>query len=161
MWIWLLVAVAAAIGELLTTDLFLAAVALAAVVAAITALLLPVALQVLIFAVLSLVGIFVFRPFIKHSLGIDSAVTVFGQTTEAHLAGRQATVTQLVDSAGGQIRIGQGEFWSARSYNPEDVIQPGQRVEIVLVDGLTALVESVQPLPALESSPDVTSQKGI
>jgi membrane protein implicated in regulation of membrane protease activity len=157
MWIWLLVAVVAAIGEMLTTDLFLASVAAAAVLAALVSGVAGGVFQVLIFAIASLIGIFVLRPLIKHSLGIDSTTTIVGPVNQTYIVGRRGIVTQEVDTAGGQIRIGQGEFWSARSYITNGKLPVGAPVEVVLVDGLTALVAPAES-PALESdtAPEAT-----
>jgi hypothetical protein len=44
------------------------------------------------------------------------------------------------------LRIGDGEFWSARSYDPDDLIPVGASAEIEVVDGLTVLVSPVVPL---------------
>lgn len=157
-WIWLVIAVAAAIGELLTFDLFLASLSVAAVAAGATAaLLISGPIQVVVFAVISLLGIAVFRPLIKHTLGIDSAMTIHGPVVHSHLAGRRAIVTQTVSGIGGQIRLGQGEFWTARSYDPDETIKAGEPVEIVFVDGLTALVEPVAPRLELETERKETS----
>ena len=40
---------------------------------------------------------------------------------------------------GGQVKIG-GEIWSARSYDEDDVFEPGARVEVMKIEGATALV---------------------
>jgi hypothetical protein len=76
-------------------------------------------------------------------------------------------VTRTVDSAGGQVRIGDGEFWSARSYDPDDLIPVGASADVVVVDGLTVLVSPVVPLTleddtqlALQDDAQVTSKKG-
>jgi membrane protein implicated in regulation of membrane protease activity len=159
-WTWLVVAVLAAIGEIVTFDLFLASVAAAAVITAVIAIVLQVViLQVAVFAGLSLVGIGFVRPAIKHALGIESASHLTGAVPQSHLAGRRGVVTRAIDAAGGQIRIGVGEFWSARAYDPSDTIPVGTPVEVVLVDGLTALVERVEQ-SALPADTDVLSQKG-
>jgi membrane protein implicated in regulation of membrane protease activity len=159
-WTWLVVAVLAAIGEIVTFDLFLASVAAAAVITAVLAVLIPIVIiQVAAFAGLSLVGIAFVRPAIKHALGIESVTHLTGAVPQSYLAGRRGVVTQAVDGSGGQIRIGQGEFWSARSYDPSDTIPVSTPVEVVLVDGLTALVERVAP-PILAADTDVVSQKG-
>lgn len=160
--IWLLVAILAAIGEVVTTGLFLATVAAAAVVAAIASLVIhALVIQLALFAVLSLVGILLVRPILVRLLGIDSLSHAAGTSTQAHIVGRRATVTRTVDAHGGQIRIGQSEFWSARSYDANQRILPGKSVEIVLVDGITALVDPVpaalshEPLASIESTEGV------
>lgn len=160
--IWLLVAIIAAIGEVVSTGLFLATVAAAAVVTAVVAILIPsLVLQIGLFAVLSLLGILLVRPTLVRMLGIDALSHAAGSSTQSHIVGRQATVTRTVDAHNGQVRIGQGEFWSARSYDANKRILPGKTVEIVLVDGITALVDPVpaalshEPLASIESTEGV------
>jgi membrane protein implicated in regulation of membrane protease activity len=168
MWLWLVVALLAGMGEVLTTGLFLAIVAVAAVITAIVSLLLPIALvQVALFAGLSLGGIAFIRPVLIRSLGIDALAHGSGHVTQSQIVGRRATVTRTVDSAGGQVRIGDGEFWSARSYDPDDLIPVGASAEVMVVDGLTVLVSPVVPLTleddaqlALQDDAQVTSKKG-
>jgi membrane protein implicated in regulation of membrane protease activity len=168
MWLWLVVALLAGIGEVLTTGLFLAIVAVAAVITAIVSLLLPFALvQVALFAGLSLGGIAFIRPVLIRSFGLDALAHGSGRVTQSQIVGRRATVTRTVDSAGGQVRIGDGEFWSARSYDPDDLIPVGASAEIMVVDGLTALVSPIVPLTleddaqlALQDDAQVTSKKG-
>jgi membrane protein implicated in regulation of membrane protease activity len=160
MWVvWLVVAVAAAIGEMMTVGLFLAAFAVAAVLTAMVALVPGTfILQVPIFAALSLVGIAVFRPVVLGVLGWHPAEQISGPVMQRHMVNKRAVVTRTVDSAGGQVRVGEGEFWSARSFDPADVMEPGTSVEIVLVEGLTALVAPVVQ-SQLESSQVI--EKGI
>jgi hypothetical protein len=55
------------------------------------------------------------------------------------LVGRKAVVTRQVDAAGGRILVG-GEEWSARSYLDGQVLVEGQTVDIVQIEGATALV---------------------
>jgi membrane protein implicated in regulation of membrane protease activity len=168
MWLWLVVALLAAVGEVLTTSLFLAIVALAAVITAIVALILPFTLvQVALFAGMSLGGIAFIRPALVRSFGIDSLSNSSGRVTQSQIVGRRATVTRTVDSAGGQVRIGDGEFWSARSYDPDDLIPVGASAEIMVVDGLTALVSPVVPITLeddstlmLQDDTQLTSKKG-
>src|SRR5438309_1109855 len=118
MWIWLVVAVVAAIGELLSYDLFLGAVAAAALITGVLAVPIHVvALQVVVFAGLSLVGIAFVRPVVKRMLGIEGLAHDPGALPQTHLHGRRAVVTELVDASGGQIRIGEGEFWTARPFD--------------------------------------------
>jgi membrane protein implicated in regulation of membrane protease activity len=48
-------------------------------------------------------------------------------------------VLQRVDQNGGRVKIG-GEEWSARAYMPDQVLEPGTEVEVVQIEGATALV---------------------
>ncbi|MGH2442574.1 MAG: NfeD family protein [Chloroflexota bacterium] len=161
--IWLIVAIVAAIGEMATTGLFLATFAGAAAITAIVSLVIPFAvIQLPIFAGLSLVGIAVIRPVLIQILGIDAVSQIAGPVTHSHIIGRRAIAVQPIDAHGGQIRIGQGEFWSAHSYDGESTIPIGEQVEIVLVDGIVALVAPVKPLslPESESSDSLPSERG-
>jgi membrane protein implicated in regulation of membrane protease activity len=156
-WIWIVVALLAAIGELLSTGLFLACLSVAAIVAAGVAVIFAgaVALQVVVFAVASLVAIAVFRPIAVRALGWHPATPLGNPAVQSHIINRRATVTRAVDSSGGQIRIGEGEFWSARAFDPSDAMPVGSKVDVVLVDGVTALVTAVeQPALAVEQSPE-------
>jgi membrane protein implicated in regulation of membrane protease activity len=57
----------------------------------------------------------------------------------AALVGQRAVVLQRVDAQSGQIKLG-GEVWTARPYDEDDVYEPGQRVDVMKIDGATALV---------------------
>jgi len=61
------------------------------------------------------------------------------RTNTAALIGTRATVLERVDADGGRVKIG-GEVWSARCYDEECVIEPGKRVEVLQIEGATALV---------------------
>jgi membrane protein implicated in regulation of membrane protease activity len=61
------------------------------------------------------------------------------RTGTAALTGARAVVLKRVDRDGGLVRIG-GEDWSARAYMEGDVYEPGDRVEVVKIEGATALV---------------------
>ena len=55
------------------------------------------------------------------------------------LKGRQALVLERVDSRGGQVKLG-GEIWSARSYDVTLVFEAGEEVDVVEIQGATAVV---------------------
>jgi membrane protein implicated in regulation of membrane protease activity len=61
------------------------------------------------------------------------------RTGTAALVGARAVVLQRVDENGGRIKLG-GEEWSARSFVPDQVFEPGARVEVAEIQGATALV---------------------
>ena len=134
---WAIAAVLLAIGEIFTPGLFfLGPVALAAVAAAVAALVdAPVWLQVLVFALSSLASLGLVRPIARAHLRMPVAI----RTGTAALEGGRAVVLQRVDLNGGLVRIG-GEEWSARAYMPDQVLEPGTQVEVVKIEGATALV---------------------
>jgi len=61
------------------------------------------------------------------------------RTGTAALVGRSALVQQEVNGHGGRVRIG-GEEWSARSYDETLVIPVGATVDVIQIEGATALV---------------------
>lgn len=143
LWLWLLLVLLAILAELLTTGLVLAGVAAAALVAAGVAILVPsVVVQALAFAVGLAVYLLALRPVLTRMVG-KSTRALPASADQSRLAGRRAVVLQKVDRDGGQIRVGHSEFWSARTYNDDEVISPGATVEIILLDGLTALVAPI------------------
>jgi membrane protein implicated in regulation of membrane protease activity len=134
---WVIAALLLAVGEIFTPGLFfLGPVALAAVVGALVAVAHgPVWLQVIAFAAASLASLGFLRPLARAHLRMPPAL----RTGTAALQGAKATVLQRVDQSGGRVRIG-GEEWSARAYMPDQVIEPGTQVEVVEIQGATALV---------------------
>jgi membrane protein implicated in regulation of membrane protease activity len=132
---WAIAAVLLAIGEIFTLGFFLGALALAAAVAAVVALAAPVWLQVLVFVAASLASIGLLRPLARAHLRTPPAM----RTGTAALVGARATVLERVDGAGGTVKIG-GEIWTARSYLEDAVYEPGTRVDVLKIEGATALV---------------------
>ena len=135
--IWAILAVLLALGELATPGLFfLGPVALAAVAAAVVALVGgAVVVQLLAFIVGSIATVAFLRPIARRHLHMPAAL----RTGTAALEGTKAVVLQRVDVNGGRVRIG-GEEWSARAYMEDQVLEPGTRVEVVKIEGATALV---------------------
>ena len=134
--IWLIVAGALAVGEVATLGLVLGLVALAAVAASLVALAgqgLAFQLAALVVASVALLG--VVRPVARRHLQTPRAI----RTGTAALVGAKALVLERVDAHGGRVKIG-GEVWSARSFDEEQVIEPGATVEVFRIEGATALV---------------------
>ena len=57
----------------------------------------------------------------------------------AALVGRTALVLAETNGHGGRVRIG-GEEWSSRSYDETLVIPAGATVDVIQIEGVTALV---------------------
>lgn len=137
---WLIWAIAAAllsIGELLTPGMFfLGPVALAAIASGLVALAgVGVVLQLVVFIVGAMGSVWFLRPIARRHLHMPAAL----RTGAAALEGTKAVVLQRVDLNGGRVKIG-GEEWSARAYLEDQVLEPGARVEVVKIEGATALV---------------------
>jgi membrane protein implicated in regulation of membrane protease activity len=135
--LWIIVAVVLLLGEVFTPGLFiLGPIALAAVAAAIVSLFGVGAIaQVIVFIAGSLASVALIRPIARSHLRMPAAI----RTGTAALTGAKAVVLQRVDSDGGRVKIG-GEEWSARAYMDGQVFEPGTRVEVVKIEGATALV---------------------
>ena len=135
--LWVLVAVALAVGEILTPGLFfLGPVALAAGAAAVADLLGAGTIGALVvFIVCSIASLAILRPIARRHIRQPS----ISRTGTDALVGRKALVTRQVDALGGRVRVG-GEEWSARAYLDDQVLVEGQTVDIVQIEGVTALV---------------------
>jgi len=152
-WLWGLLGLLALAGESVSMALFLLNVGIAAFVAALLSYLgLQPAIQVGVFAMLSALLVTLARPrMLQVLLGRKSPALPIAGT----LVDRVATVTDTVTAEGGMIRVGKGEFWTARPSGPVEAIEPGQRVRIARVDGLTAYVEPIRaPEPAERTALD-------
>ncbi|MFJ3706371.1 MULTISPECIES: NfeD family protein [Streptomyces] len=136
-WVWWLIgAVGLGIPLVLTAmpefGMFAVGAVAAAVVAALGG---GVVAQVLVFVLVSVALIAVVRPIAArhrasrspHATGIDA------------LKGRQAVVLERVDGSGGRIKLA-GEVWSARSLDADQIFEPGRQVDVVDIDGATAVV---------------------
>ena len=134
---WVVIAVVLAIGEVLTPGLFfLGPVALAAAAAAVAgALGAGGPVSVLVFLVASAVSLALLRPIARRHVHLPA----ISRTGTDALVGRHAVVTRQVDSSGGRVRIG-GEEWTARPYDPGVVIAQGTDVDVLAIEGVTALV---------------------
>lgn len=134
--IWVLVAVALAIGEVMTLGFWLGAIALVAVLSAtVAALGLALGWQLAVFVAGSAASVLVLRPIARRHLVYPAAL----RTGTAALVGARAVVVEQVDDVGGRVKIG-GEVWSARAFFDGQVIEPGARVEVAKIEGATALV---------------------
>ena len=141
--VWLAVAVLLGVAELLSLDLILLMLAAGAGAGAATAAIgLGVPLQVLVALVVSVAMLGLVRPNVVHRLHAGPEL----RTGPAALVGRTAVVIEPVDAHGGRIRLA-GELWSARSYDETSRIPPGATVDVLEIDGATAVVyEAERPI---------------
>ncbi|MER6540497.1 NfeD family protein [Streptomyces sp. 900105755] len=137
-WVWWLV-VAAALGIPLVVTAMpeFGMFAVGAVAAAGTAGLgAGTVIQVLVFVVVSVALIAVVRPIAnRHAAQRPQLATGVDA-----LKGRQAVVLERVDGgADGRIKLA-GEIWSARALDPGRAYEVGQEVDVVEIEGATAIV---------------------
>ncbi|MET9435540.1 NfeD family protein [Streptomyces sp. NPDC006551] len=134
--IWLIAAGALAVAEIFTLTAALGILGVAALVTAgVAALGVAPPLQFLVFTVLAAVSLLFVRPIAARHLFKPQAER-FGVDA---LVGRSAQVVSEVTGLGGRVRIG-GEEWTARAYDETLVIPPGATVDVMEINGATALV---------------------
>ncbi|PZG12817.1 NfeD family protein [Nonomuraea aridisoli] len=134
--IWVILAVVLGVAEIFTLTASLGLLGAAALLTAATAALgLPVPLQLIFFALSSAAGLFVLRPIAMRHVQ-QPQLQRFG--VEA-LVGKPAYVVSEVTGRDGRVRVG-GEEWSARAYDETLVIPAGATVDIIEIEGATALV---------------------
>jgi membrane protein implicated in regulation of membrane protease activity len=91
-----------------------------------------------VFAVVSVLLLVLVRPALrKHFL----SGTGLPDPAKA-LEGKSALVLDRVGRHEGQVKL-DGEVWTARPYNENDVYEPGDHVTVVHIDGATAVVQKV------------------
>jgi membrane protein implicated in regulation of membrane protease activity len=135
--VWIILAAILGVAEIFTLTAALGLLAVAALAAAGAAALgLGDTAQFATFAAVAVAGLVGVRPLVRRHLRERPGQHRFGV---AALVGRQAHVVQEVTGHTGRVRIG-GEEWSARSYDETLVIPPGTTVDVIQIEGATALV---------------------
>jgi len=135
-WVWWIVTAVLLLGAEVATGTLalLMAAAAAGVTAALGLLGLPLAAQIPVFVLSSGALIAFLRPAVLRHQELPGL-----RTGVAALVGSDALVTSRVDAHTGRIRLS-GQVWTARSYDPEAVFEPGAVVHVLEIDGATALV---------------------
>lgn len=135
--VWLIILVLLVIGELMTlglTTIWFSAGALAAILVAIPGG--PVWLQILVFAVVSLVLLYFTRPIAMKYFNKNRT-----KTNVESMIGREGVVKKEIDNLGGkgQVLVG-GMEWTARSAGSNGIPE-GTVVVIRAVSGVKLIVE--------------------
>jgi membrane protein implicated in regulation of membrane protease activity len=138
--IWLIAALALAGAEALTGDLFLLMLSGGALAAAGSSWAFdwPIWADGLVFLVVAVLLLGVVRPALRRRLqsgpGLPEPVKA--------LEGKSALVLDRVARHEGQVKL-DGEVWTARPYNDNDVFEAGDHVTVVHIDGATAVVAQI------------------
>jgi membrane protein implicated in regulation of membrane protease activity len=136
--LWLIAAVVFAVGEIATLGFFLAPFAGGALLAAIVAAAGAGELVAwVIFLVVSIVLLAALRPLARSHRRMPAQL----RTGTAALVGQTAMVVERIanDEGTGCVKL-EGETWTARAYDRDEVFEPGSRVHVVEIRGATALV---------------------
>ena len=135
--IWLIFAVVLAGAEALTGDMSLLMLSGGALVAAGGSWLLdlPFWADAGVFLVVSVLLLVLVRPMLRRRLtparGLPTGIKA--------LEGKTALVLGRVARDEGQVKL-DGQVWSARPFNDNDVFEPGERVTVMQINGATAVV---------------------
>ena len=135
--IWLIAALGLAGAEALTGDLFLLMLAGGALAAAGSSWLLdwPIWADGAVFLVVSVLLLASVRPALRRRLSAGKGLPEPAKALE----GKQALVLDRVARHEGQVKL-EGEVWTARPLNDNDVYEPGDNVTVMHIDGATAVV---------------------
>ena len=133
---WLIAAAILGIGEIATTGFFMAPFAAGALIAALaSAVGAGWVISLVLFLVVSIVALAALRPIARAHLRQPAQL----RTGTAALVGRNATVVERIEADSGCVRL-EGELWRARAYDEDEVFEPGARVQVLEIRGVTALV---------------------
>jgi len=135
---WLIAALILAIGEIATTGLFLLPFAAGALIATLLAAAgAGAAIEWAVFLVVSVILLAALRPIARAHQRSRGQL----RTGTARLVGQPATVVERIANAEGVgcVRL-DGEIWTARAYDDDEVFEPGTRVQVLEIRGATALV---------------------
>ncbi|MEU3019136.1 MULTISPECIES: NfeD family protein [unclassified Nocardiopsis] len=156
--IWIILAAGLGVAEFLTLTFVLGLLAAAALVAGLLgAIGLPVVVQIIGFAAAAAAGLVLVKPIMDRQLRHGPVV----RSGTAALVGRSGVVLRRVDADGGRVKL-QGEEWSARCLDEDLVIPVGAHVDVMEIDGATAVVYPRERLTELPEpfDPDATGPPG-
>lgn len=141
-WLWAIGGVLLLIAEVIAPGFFLVFIGGAAIATGLFTLLFDLGLapQLGLFAIYSILAVMAGRRWYAQPDGPDAGG---GMNDPARrLVGRSVEVVAAVDDHGGRVRVGDGE-WSARG----GPAAPGDRVQVISVDGNCLIVERAATLP--------------
>ncbi|WP_216381015.1 NfeD family protein [Arcanobacterium phocae] len=132
--IWAIISAVLLILEMLTVDFTFTMVAGGALAAAgVSAIGGNLVFQVVTFAIVSAVLLFLVRPWARRHINNSSA----GESNVYAMSGQEAVSLTRIDRSSGQIKIN-GETWSAKTGS--DPIEAGVNVVVTTVEGAQAIV---------------------
>ena len=140
---WLIAAVVLGVAESFTLTLAFGLLAAAALVAALVAGLGgPLLAQILAFAIAGGVGLLIVRPIARRQMTHPPLV----REGSYALVGKKAVVIEEVTGTHGLVQLA-GEVWSARALDEDHAIPAGAVVDVMEIDGATAIVYPRELLP--------------
>jgi membrane protein implicated in regulation of membrane protease activity len=150
--VWVGLAALLGLAELASLDFTLLMLAAGALVAAGVSVVVPGLfwLQLVVGLIAAAAMLIAIRPLLVRKLHHNHGQL---KTGSAHVVGRSGVVVREISpDGGGSIRLA-GELWTAKPFDGHSTIAPGIRVEVMEVDGATAVVypvaDPLDPPPAL------------
>lgn len=142
-WVWLILTFVCVVLEIVTYGIFFVLFAVGTLAAFIVAMFTQsIAIQVVIFAVVTVLCLLFLRPVVRKWLGLGKYGK--GRSVPDYIEqyqGKEGIVTKaIVKDDKGEVKIGT-EVWTACAKDGES-IQTGAKVSIVRIEGVTAIVES-------------------
>ncbi|MGB5110473.1 MAG: NfeD family protein [Mycobacterium sp.] len=136
-WIWLVAALGLAGAEALTGDLFLLMLSGGALAAAGASFVfdLPIWADGAVFLAVSVLLLVLVRPALRRRMESGAGLLDPAKALE----GKHALVLSQVSQHDGQVKL-DGEVWTARPLDDNDVFEPGDQVTVIHIDGATAVV---------------------
>lgn len=135
---WLAIGLVLAVGEMAIPGVFLIWMAGAALFVGLLSWVVPIgiALQIILFALLSIVAVFLGRRYLRDNpiAAADPRMNMRGD----RMIGETVIVTHAIEGGSGRVRLGDSE-WLARG---ADAV-PGTRLRVAGHDGTVLLVEPV------------------
>jgi membrane protein implicated in regulation of membrane protease activity len=161
--VWLAVALAFGVAEVLTTAFYALFIVIGALAAAIAAQLgAPLPIQVIVFAVTSVAGVVLARPPLMHYVSRRRTPELLSGAQA--MVGQEAPVVEDIKDAhtAGHVRIG-GERWPAVAEDGS-FIAAGSTVRVTGLRQATLVVSLVspppEPPPTAEAQPTTTQKEG-
>ena len=150
-WIgWLVLILVFLVIEMLTLDFTFLMLSIGGAAGLIADLLgAPIWLQVIIAAGVAAVLVLLLRPPLLRRLRRGEDPT---PSNVDALIGLGGTVVSSVGAHGGQVKLANGDIWTARSEAGD--LEPGTRVRVSRIDGATAVVRSDFPDPLTRAPED-------
>jgi membrane protein implicated in regulation of membrane protease activity len=133
---WLIFALALGVAEALTGDMFMVMLGGGALAASVTAWLTdwPILADGAVFLVVSVLLVVLVRPTVRRHLAPKAI-----KTGIKALEGKKAVVLYQVAADRGRIKL-DGQVWTARPLNEDDVYEADESVTVLHIDGATAVV---------------------
>jgi len=150
-WIgWLVLILVFLVIEMLTLDFTFLMLSIGGLAGLITDLLgAPIWLQVIIAAGVAAVLVLLLRPPLLRRLRRGEDPT---PSNVDALIGLRGTVVSSIGAHGGQVKLANGDIWTARTESGD--LDPGTPVRVSRIEGATAVVRSDSPTPLPPASED-------